>query len=127
MVGLRKPVNGQSTLCSMANRVAATEAPPELRFACPTLQKITASQDELLRDFAVLLDNWSRPCETADGCYNIGSFAISCRSYHVCNGWQVFDVLSSGRSSAWLERLVRDQEAGGSNPLAPTCIQVHIP
>ena len=26
----------------------------------------------------------------------------------------------SGRGSAWLERLVRDQEAGGSNPLAPT-------
>ena len=25
----------------------------------------------------------------------------------------------SGRSSAWIERLVRDQEAGGSNPLAP--------
>ena len=27
---------------------------------------------------------------------------------------------SSGRGSAWLERLVRDQEVGGSNPLAPT-------
>ena len=27
--------------------------------------------------------------------------------------------LSSGRGSAWLERLVRDQEVGGSNPLAP--------
>src|SRR5215471_12470010 len=26
---------------------------------------------------------------------------------------------SSGRGSAWLERLVRDQEVGGSNPLAP--------
>ena len=26
----------------------------------------------------------------------------------------------SGRGSAWLERLVRDQEVGGSNPLAPT-------
>src|SRR6185312_3524305 len=26
----------------------------------------------------------------------------------------------SGCSSAWLERLVRDQEAGGSNPLSPT-------
>ena len=25
-----------------------------------------------------------------------------------------------GRGSAWLERLVRDQEVGGSNPLAPT-------
>ena len=28
----------------------------------------------------------------------------------------------SGRGSAWLERLVRDQEVGGSNPLAPTII-----
>jgi hypothetical protein len=28
--------------------------------------------------------------------------------------------VSSGRSAAWLARLVRDQEAGGSNPLAPT-------
>ena len=27
--------------------------------------------------------------------------------------------MPAGRSSAWLERLVRDQEAGGSNPLAP--------
>ena len=29
-------------------------------------------------------------------------------------------VSPSGRGSAWLERLVRDQEVGGSNPLAPT-------
>jgi hypothetical protein len=28
----------------------------------------------------------------------------------------------SGRSAAWLARLVRDQEVGGSNPLAPTII-----
>ena len=28
----------------------------------------------------------------------------------------------SGRGSAWLERLVRDQEVGGSNPLAPTIL-----
>ena len=27
----------------------------------------------------------------------------------------------AGRSSAWLERTVRDREVGGSNPLAPTC------
>ena len=30
--------------------------------------------------------------------------------------------MSSGRSAAWLARLVRDQEAGGSNPLAPTIL-----
>ena len=29
-------------------------------------------------------------------------------------------AIISGRGSAWLERLVRDQEVGGSNPLAPT-------
>src|SRR6266850_7301945 len=28
-------------------------------------------------------------------------------------------VFSSGRGSAWLEHLVRDQGVGGSNPLAP--------
>jgi hypothetical protein len=33
--------------------------------------------------------------------------------------WDQFLPLS-GRGSAWLERLVRDQEVGGSNPLAPT-------
>src|SRR5438874_12402400 len=27
---------------------------------------------------------------------------------------------TSGHSSAWLERTVRDREVGGSNPLAPT-------
>jgi hypothetical protein len=32
----------------------------------------------------------------------------------------VSECVSSGRSAAWLARLVRDQEAGGSNPLAPT-------
>ena len=29
-------------------------------------------------------------------------------------------IRSTGRSSAWLERTVRDREVGGSNPLAPT-------
>ena len=33
----------------------------------------------------------------------------------------------SGRSAAWLARLVRDQEAGGSNPLAPTILFKQIP
>src|ERR1700686_5164911 len=35
--------------------------------------------------------------------------------------------LLSGRSAAWLARLVRDQEAGGSNPLAPTILFNQIP
>jgi hypothetical protein len=33
----------------------------------------------------------------------------------------------SGRGSAWLERLVRDQEVGGSNPLAPTNYPTSFP
>jgi hypothetical protein len=32
------------------------------------------------------------------------------------------DFKISGRSAAWLARLVRDQEVGGSNPLAPTTL-----
>ena len=35
-------------------------------------------------------------------------------------GVQQITLEASGRGSAWLERLVRDQEVGGSNPLAPT-------
>ena len=34
--------------------------------------------------------------------------------------------ISSGRSVAWLARLVRDQEVGGSNPPAPTMFSVYI-
>jgi hypothetical protein len=34
--------------------------------------------------------------------------------------WLRGESMTSGRGSAWLERLVRDQEVGGSNPLAPT-------
>ena len=36
------------------------------------------------------------------------------------SGIDLIDWRCSGRGSAWLERLVRDQEVGGSNPLAPT-------
>jgi hypothetical protein len=32
----------------------------------------------------------------------------------------IIRTAQSGRSEAWLSRLVRDQEVGGSNPLAPT-------
>jgi mono/diheme cytochrome c family protein len=35
-----------------------------------------------------------------------------------------WDDRDSGRGSAWLERLVRDQEVGGSNPLAPTTLSL---
>ena len=38
----------------------------------------------------------------------------------VCRRFRALHIGHSGRGSAWLERLVRDQEAGGSNPLAPT-------
>ncbi len=38
----------------------------------------------------------------------------------LCEGPQDTKLGDSGRGSAWLERLVRDQEVGGSNPLAPT-------
>ena len=37
------------------------------------------------------------------------------------------ECVRSGRSAAWLARLVRDQEAGGSNPLAPTILFKEIP
>ena len=33
----------------------------------------------------------------------------------------------SGRSAAWLARLLREQEAGGSNPLAPTISNLPVP
>jgi hypothetical protein len=32
----------------------------------------------------------------------------------------------SGRSAAWLARLVRDQEVDGSNPFAPTILLNHL-
>src|SRR5467141_2325585 len=44
------------------------------------------------------------------------------------SGWSAsrFRGLASGRSAARLARLVRDQEVGGSNPLAPTENQCSI-
>ena len=39
---------------------------------------------------------------------------------HLSRRPQPATLIVSGRGSAWLERLVRDQEVGGSNPLAPT-------
>ena len=35
-------------------------------------------------------------------------------------------VQDSGRSAAWLARLVRDQEVDGSNPFAPTILFKHF-
>ena len=43
-----------------------------------------------------------------------------CYSLRSIRAFDVPECVSSGRSAAWLARLVRDQEAGGSNPLAPT-------
>ena len=44
----------------------------------------------------------------------------------VCLAWNVRYIngvyKQSGRGSVWLERCVRDAEAGGSNPLAPTIL-----
>ena len=43
--------------------------------------------------------------------------------YHNALGRAIFvkniGQVITGRSSAWLERLLWEQEAGGSNPLAP--------
>jgi putative endonuclease len=37
----------------------------------------------------------------------------------VSDGGPVGERIAAGRGSAWLERLVRDQEVAGSNPVAP--------
>ncbi len=39
---------------------------------------------------------------------------------------KAFSAMTSGRGSAWLERLVRDQEVDGSNPFAPTISFNHL-
>jgi hypothetical protein len=39
----------------------------------------------------------------------------------------LFRLEKFGRSAAWLARLVRDQEVGGSNPLATTILQMYGP
>src|ERR1700722_1996476 len=55
---------------------------------------------------------------------SLGSGGELC--YSQCPTRAVFfsvpECMLSGRSAAWLARLVRDQEAGGSNPLAPTTL-----
>jgi hypothetical protein len=43
---------------------------------------------------------------------------VQCRQRRLNGHGRIFKFVS-GRGSAWLERLVRDQEVGGSNPLAP--------
>ncbi len=53
--------------------------------------------------------------------YRLGSCANLTNALKTC----CFKRLS-GRGSAWLERLVRDQEVGGSNPLAPTTFFNHL-
>src|SRR5208337_1325479 len=50
----------------------------------------------------------------------LGCRSLLCYSYYLGGKAPAFPAPASGRGSAWLERLVRDQEVGGSNPLAPT-------
>ena len=68
------------------------------------------------------IDRASGPAE--DGRATTGNRAERLRLPHTGNqrklSWST--AIPSGRGSAWLERLVRDQEAGGSNPLAPTIL-----
>src|SRR2546428_11404943 len=51
----------------------------------------------------------------------------SASSFRVARRLRVGPFRVSGRSAARLARLVRGQEVGGSNPLAPTCQLRSIP
>ena len=53
-------------------------------------------------------------------------YSYSSNSFRREDGDPVQAVDFAGRGSAWLERLVRDQEVGGSNPLAPTNLFKHL-
>ena len=53
-------------------------------------------------------------------------FLLTARVTMVYSNWRPSrGAIVSGRGSAWLERLLREQEAGGSNPLAPTISSLH--
>ena len=50
---------------------------------------------------------------------------FSCAILVLCVGSYFLRVVLSGRSAAWLARLVRDQEVEGSNPFAPTTFSLN--
>ena len=56
LVGLRKPINRDSALCGPTGRVAATEAPPEFRFARPTLPGLYRSVRGVLGGILLSVD-----------------------------------------------------------------------
>ena len=56
LVGLRKPINRDSAVCGPTGRVAATEAPPEFRFARPTLPGLYRSVRGVLGGILLSVD-----------------------------------------------------------------------
>ena len=55
-----------------------------------------------------------------------GFAAVSCVTLRLDASAFVVARAMSGRSAAWLARLVRDQEVEGSNPFAPTIFSRQI-